>query len=30
PDCQTFAEDVVRGYANLEDCYRIALDWRGG
>ncbi len=30
PDCQTFAEDVVRGYASLEDCYRIALDWRGG
>jgi iron only hydrogenase large subunit-like protein len=29
PDCRTFAEDVVRGYANMEDCYRIALDRRG-
>jgi len=29
PDCQTFAEDVVRGSASLTDCYRIALDRRG-
>ncbi len=29
PDCRTFAEDVVRGYADLIDCYRIALDRRG-
>lgn len=26
PDCRTFAEDVVRGYADLNDCYRIKLD----
>jgi len=26
PDCRTFAEDVVRGYADLKDCYRIMLD----
>ena len=26
PDCRTFAEDVVRGYANLQDCYRIKLE----
>jgi Na+-translocating ferredoxin:NAD+ oxidoreductase RNF subunit RnfB len=23
PDCRTFAEDVVRGEANLKDCFRI-------
>lgn len=26
PDCPTFAEDVVRGYAKLTDCYQFALD----
>lgn len=26
PDCRTFAEDVVHGYADLQDCYRIKLD----
>lgn len=26
PDCRTFAEDVVRGYARLTDCYQFALD----
>ena len=26
PDCRTFAEDVVRGDANLTDCYQFALD----
>ncbi len=23
PDCRTFAEDVIRGEANLKDCFRI-------
>ncbi len=26
PDCRTFAEDVVRGYASLNDCYKFRLD----
>ena len=26
PDCRTFAEDVVKGYADIHDCYRIMLD----
>jgi len=25
PDCATFAEDVVRGYADLKDCLRLQL-----
>lgn len=23
PDCRTFAEDVVRGYADMEDCFKM-------
>jgi len=26
PDCRTFAEDVARGHADLNDCYRFMLD----
>jgi hypothetical protein len=26
PDCRTFAEDVVRGEANLKDCFRVTLN----
>ena len=26
PDCRRFAGDVIRGYAELKDCYQFALD----